>query len=394
MAAVNAVNSYGNAFPWGRKIQVRFFEMTPTGEIGYPLKVVCDGLRTTVDYTVTWSCGNDSCIVEIYNMSPEIEIALRQYQTKLAIQVYAGYIGTISTGIGSSNTSATSTSSSKSALDTDVGILFTGIVNTLYSRKEYTEHVTTFMCIPKSSKWYMKDVKYKTKGKDVRQVIEGLAAKAGWTGTQGEPLVKYHQIPNDLLSRVYGSITFEGSFADCIGKVADQTQLQVSGRMDGLHVYMQGKIPAEVASSSGFVKYENTLAKVEADSVYYPNIYDLKSLPIRTDKMITMNVRFRPLMFPGVVIDASALAADEVIDASGKPIYMGGLIDYKGMSDVIFRQNIFKSYVDTTHYLCQGARHTLDTHGDDWNTQINASSSVASISDPATHYFDLNAGRY
>ena len=393
MASVNTVNTYGDAFPWGRRIQVRFFELTPSGEIGNPLKIICDGLRTTVDYSSTWGCGNDSCTVEIYNMSPDKEIALRQYESKLAIQVYAGYIGTISTGADSSDTSATSSNKIIDSMATDVDILFTGIVNTLYSRKAYTEHITSFMCIPKSSKFYMKNISLKTKGKDVRGVIEGLAAKAGWTGTQGEPLVKYHQVPSDLLTRVYGSITFEGSFADCIGRVADQTQLQITGRMDGLHVYMQGKIPAQVASSSGYVRYEDTLAKVEAESVYYPKIYDLKSLPMRTDKMLTMHIRFRPLMMPGIVIDASALADTEQV-SSGKPIYMGGLIDYKRMSDVIFRQNIFNTFVESTHYLCQGARHLLDTHGEDWDTQLNASSSVQSISDPATNFFDVNSGRY
>ena len=102
------VKGIGNYFPWGRKIQVRFYEMKNTGEIGYPLPVVLDGLRTTVDYKGTWGAGNDSCMIEIFNMDEGVEVNLRKYQDRLAVQVYAGYIGSIvDIGDKGVNTSAT-----------------------------------------------------------------------------------------------------------------------------------------------------------------------------------------------------------------------------------------------------------------------------------------------
>ena len=152
----------GTNIPWGKKIQVRFYEMKDTGELGLPLPYIFDGLRTTVKYSTTWSAGNDSCIVEIYNTSPDNEVALRQYQDRLGIQVYAGYISDTVSTKSSTDTSATNTKASEST-EVDVQILFTGMVNTFYSRKVYTERVISFMCIPISSKFYMKDIKYNTK---------------------------------------------------------------------------------------------------------------------------------------------------------------------------------------------------------------------------------------
>ena len=55
----------GISIPWGKKIQVRFYEMKDTGELGLPLPYIFDGLRTTVKYSATWGAGNDSCLVEI-----------------------------------------------------------------------------------------------------------------------------------------------------------------------------------------------------------------------------------------------------------------------------------------------------------------------------------------
>ena len=60
----------------------------------------------------------------------------------------------------------------------------------------------------------------------------------------------------------------------------------------------------------------------------------------------------------------------------------------------MYRQNIFNSFVDTQYYLCQGAEHRLDTHGDDWDTEFVATASVRNISDPATNYYEVNSGRY
>lgn len=381
----------GISIPWGKKIQVRFYEMKETGELGLPLPQIFDGLRTTVRYISTWGAGNDSCIVEIYNPFPDNEIALRQYQDNLAIQVYAGYISEISSGRTNSDTSATNTKAA-SATEVDVQILFTGVVNTFYSRKVYTERITTFMCIPHSSRFFMKDIKYNTKGKDLAQVIEGLANAGGWTGTQGEPLVKYHEIPDSLLHRPYGSVTFEGSFCDCIGRLADQAHLQIAGRMDGLHVFMQNKVPQSVGAASNYITYEQTLAKSSNEEIYMPFDVELKTIPIRTNSQLDMCIRFNPFIKPGVVINTTKLTGDR--DKDGRPLYLGGLTDYKAMGDCIYRQNIFNSFIDTEIYLCQGVQHTLDTHSDSWDTEFSSTASVYSISDPAAHYFNLNSGRY
>lgn len=387
------INSFSNNFPWGRKIQIRFYEMSETGELGNPLPQVLDGLRTTVNYKATWGAGNDSCLVEVYNMYEEVEVGLRKYQDKLAIQVYAGYTGSI-VGSTTSNTDSSATANKASSpLDTDVDILFTGVVNTFYSRKNYTERITSFMCIPHSSKFYMKDISYTAKGKDVAQVAEGLAAKAGWIGTQGQPLVTYHSIPDSLLHRPMGSITFEGSFADCISRFAEQTHLQIAGRMDGLHIYMQNKVPFSVAGSTGYIPYEQTVSKEDASKVYFPDVTDLKSVPVRSTAQLNMLVRFKPLMMPGSIINTTILTGGKT-DSSGVQLYLGGLIDYKGIGDVMYRQNIFNSFIDTQYYLCQGAEHRLDTHGDDWDTEFVATASVKSISDPAAHYYEVNSGRY
>lgn len=395
MALDVLVNNFENYFPWGRKIQIRFYEMSASGELGNPLPHVLDGLRTTINYKSTWGAGNDSCLVEIYNMYDEVEVGLRKYQDKLAIQVYAGYTGSIigSTTSGT-DSSATTINKSSSPLDVDVDILFTGIVNTFYSRKNYTERITSFMCIPRSSKFYMEDISYTSKGKDVAQVAEGLMAKAGWTGTQGQPLVTYHSIPNNLLHRPMGSVTFEGSFADCISRFAEQTHLQIAGRMDGLHIYMQNKVPFSVSGSSGYVPYEKTVSGEDYSKVYFPDVIDLKSVPVRSNVQLNMLVRYKPLMMPGTVINTSILTGDKVDSKSGNPLYLGGLIDYKGFGDVMYRQNIFNSFVDTQYYLCQGAEHRLDTHGDDWDTEFVATASVRNISDPATNYYEVNSGRY
>lgn len=381
----------GINIPWGKKIQVRFYEMKETGELGLPLPYIFDGLRTTVKYSATWGAGNDSCIVEIYNAFPDNEVALRQYQDRLGIQVYAGYISEIADAKSNADTSATNTKASEST-EVDVQILFTGMVNTFYSRKVYTERVTSFMCIPNSSKYFMKDIKYNTKGKDLAQVIEGLAHAAGWSGTQEEPMVKYHNIPDSLLYRVYGSVTFEGSFCDCIGRVADQAHLQIVGRMDGLHVFMQNKVPQSVAAASNYITYEQSLAKSKDEEIYIPHVVDIRTMPVRSNAQLNMGVRYNPMIKPGVVILTSNLTGQ--VDKDGNPMYLGGLVDYKAMGDFMYRQNIFNSFIDTDVYLCQGVTHTLDTHSDAWDTDFSSTASVYSISDPAAHYFNLNSGRY
>ena len=381
----------GMSIPWGKKIQVRFYEMKDTGELGLPLPYIFDGLRTTVKYSSTWSAGNDSCIVEIYNASTDNEVALRQYQNRLGIQVYAGYISDTVNTRSSTDTSATNTKASEST-EVDVQILFTGMVNTFYSRKVYTERVISFMCIPKSSKFYMKDIKYNTKGKDLAQVIEGLAHAAGWSGTQEEPLVKYHNIPDSLLHRVYGSVTFEGSFGDCISKVADQAHLQFAGRTDGLHVFMQNKVPQSVAAASNYITYEQSLAKSKDEEIYQPYVVDIKTMPVRSNAQLNMGVRYNPMIKPGVLILTDKLTGQ--VNKDGNPMYLGGLVDYKAMGDAMYRQNIFNSFIDTDVYLCQGAIHTLDTHSDAWDTDFSSTASIYDISDPGAQYFNLNSGRY
>ena len=383
--------SGGLQFPWGKKIQVRFFELTKTGEMGTPLKFIFDGLRTTVRYSSTWSAGNDSCLLEIYNIAPEYEVALRKYQDKLGVQVYAGYISDILNPSKTSNTSASDTRTA-STTEVDVQILFTGMVNTFYSRKNYTEQVISFMCIPHSSKYYMKDISYNTKGKSLRQVIEGLAHAAGWSGTQEEPLVKYHQIPESLLNRTYGSVTYEGSFSESISEVADIAHLQIAGRMDGLHIFMQNKVPQAVGASSNYISYEETLSKAPNEEIYTPSDVELKTIPTRSNKQLNMGIRYNPFLKPGVVVNTSKLTGAKSKD--GQILYAGGLIDYNAIGNAMYRQNIFNAFIDTEIYICQGVEHLLDTHSDAWDTSFSATASVRSISDIASDFYNVNSGRY
>ena len=111
---VNVNSGFNINIPWGKKIQVRFYEMKETGELGLPLPYIFDGLRTTVKYSATWGAGNDSCLVEIYNVFPDYEVALRQYQDRLGIQVYAGYISETADAKSNADTSATNTKAGES----------------------------------------------------------------------------------------------------------------------------------------------------------------------------------------------------------------------------------------------------------------------------------------
>ena len=47
------VNNSGISIPWGKKIQVRFYEMKDTGELGLPLPYIFDGLKVVVNCPVT-----------------------------------------------------------------------------------------------------------------------------------------------------------------------------------------------------------------------------------------------------------------------------------------------------------------------------------------------------
>lgn len=368
---------------WGRKIEIEFYDADNERE-----KLVIPGLnelRITVQYHATLGFGADSAEIKIYNLSPQAIEALRVSYKKLGIRVYAGYAGTVFTeGVFDKD----SMEEAESAGDTSpYSLLFVGVVNTMYGRKDFTEHISTLFCIPKASDWGAKTVKVRTKGLTLRQTIDALAADAGWFNEDNTSLVRFNAIAEDVLNAKLGSLTFEGSLVFCLDKIMTQANLTYKLTPSGIDIYEQ---PKQAVGNTHDESYENRLAKSNPRNVVTPFLDDVKQTPERSLSGLQVKLQMDAVYLPGRILDAVELLSvgssveDEQNRGRGVQPFSNGIINYDSGKDYLFRNDIYISFLGFRYYFITGVTHDLDTHGPSWDTTVTAMVTNYNYSDPST----------
>ena len=367
---------------WGRKIELEFYDAENESKT---LEIPgVNELRIQVYYHSTLGFGSDSAEIKITNLSPESIEALRASYKKLGIRVYAGYAGTVYTENVFDKDSA---KEAEGLGDTSpYSLLFVGVVNTMYGRKDFTEHITTLFCIPKASDWGAKTISVRSKGLTLKQTVEELAKKAGWFNADGTSLVRFNAVTEDVLNLKLGSLTFEGSLVFCLDKIMTQANLTYKLTPSGIDIYEQ---PKGAVGNTLDDSYENRLAKNLPKNIVKPYLDDVKQTPERSLSGLQVILQMNAAYVPGKIMDMEDLlsVASSVEDKEGnnKKVqpFNNGIVNYDAGRDFLYRNDIYVNFLDFRYYFITGVTHNLDTHGPIWNTTVEAMVTNYNYSDPS-----------